>query len=213
MFDRCDHIASPKQIQRPERGRKRDTRLSRYDSVCILCRCVTVSLCHCPTVSPFTCLTDVITQHPRNKFSFPSEGASGTYVSQGMTACAYCVAVSLCHCVTVSLSHCATVDMFTVTVPPPPPPTVSCVGTFMKLSLPPVCIHVSHGHCVTVSLSTVRRCHQFKSRTWTGPPSEAVAHQCQQCQHERGGRTRGRGREGAARGGGDRGGKAFLSWA
>ena len=104
-FDRCDHTAAPKQIQLPERGRKRDTRLSRYDSVCILCRCVTVSLCHCPTVSPFTCLTDVITQQHRNKFSFPSEGASETHVSQGMTACAYCVAVSLCHCVTVPLCH------------------------------------------------------------------------------------------------------------
>ena len=44
-----------------------------------------------------------------------------THVSQGMTVCAYCVAVSLCHCVTVSLSHCATVHMFTIVVPPPPP--------------------------------------------------------------------------------------------
>ena len=33
------------------------------------------------------------------------EGAIETHVSQGMTACAYCFAVSLCHCVTVPLCH------------------------------------------------------------------------------------------------------------
>ena len=172
-----------------------------------LCHCVTVSLSHCVTVPMFDRC-----DHPAapKLIQLPERGRKrDARLSRYDNVCILCrcVTVSLCHCVTVSLSHCDTADMFTVTVPSPPPPTVSCVGTLMKLSLPPVCIHVSHGHCLTVSLSTVLRCHQFKSRTSTGPPSEAVAHQCQ---HERGGRTRGRGREGAARGGGDRGGKAFL---
>ena len=112
MFDRCNHTGSQSERENRERGRNRDTRLSRYDSVCILCHCVTMSLCHCPTVPLFTCLTDVIAQDPRVKKRTESEGAIETHVSQGMTACAYCVTVSLCHCVTVSLSHCVTVHMF-----------------------------------------------------------------------------------------------------
>ena len=117
----------------------RDTRLSRYKSVCIPCHCVNVSMCLRPTFH--RCDPTESQDHRRKQCRTRNRD---TRLSR------YDIMCILCHYVTVSLCH-------------SPPPTVSCVGTFMKPSLPPVWIHVSHGYCVTVSLSTVRRCLQFKS--------------------------------------------------
>ena len=152
-------------------------RLSRYDNVCILCRRVTVSLCHCPTVSPFTCLTDVITQQHQNKFSFPSEDASETHVSQGMTTCAYCVAVSLYHCVTVSLCHCPTVTPLTCSLSlchPPPPHRVMCWYIHETVTAPCVhtCITWSLCHCVPL------HCPQMSSVQVTNMDRTALGSGC-----------------------------------
>ena len=55
---------------------------------------VNVSPCHSPTVPLFT---DVITQRNVNTEPRNAEPATETHVSQGMTVCAYCVTVSMCH--------------------------------------------------------------------------------------------------------------------
>ena len=116
-----------------------ETHVSQGMTVCAycvavsLCQCVTVSLCHCPTLPLFT---DVITRNPEIKDKSKAERATETHVSQGMTVCAYCVAVSFRHCVTVSPCHCVT----------PPPHRVMCWYIHETVTAP--CVHT----CITWSL-------------------------------------------------------------
>ena len=62
---------------------------------------------------------------------------------QGMTACAYCVTVSLCHCVTVPLCHRSHVHCHCA---PPPPHRVMCLNIHETVTAP--CVHT----CITWSL-------------------------------------------------------------